>query len=122
MDRELDIATRDGKHPDERILVLKGVLIAETTSQFYVAARQYRAGPLLLDMTAVRYIDSSGLGALISTYVSLEKAFRPLMLAGLNDRIWDLFRICKITDVFTRYPTLADAETALRDATLAPEQ
>ena len=27
-----------------------------------------------------------------------------LLLARLNDRIWDLFRGCKIADVFTRCP------------------
>src|SRR5262249_52829245 len=68
---------------------------------------------MVIDMTKVRSVDSSGLGVLIGLYVSFEQSSRHLLLAGLNDRIWDLFRMCKIEDVFTRYSTVADAEKAV---------
>ena len=113
MGRELALEVRDGKYPDEKIIVLSGVLTAETTPGFDDAMRQSEAGTLLLDMTAVRYIDSTGLGAIIGAYVSFERRLQRLLLAGLNDRIWDLFRMCKVADVFTRYATVADAEKAL---------
>jgi anti-anti-sigma factor len=61
-------------------------------------------------MSQIRYVDSSGFGVLFGSYVSFERSCRRLLLAGLNDQIWDLFRTCKIDDVFTRYPTVADAE------------
>jgi hypothetical protein len=48
-------------------------------------------------------VDSSGLGVLTGAYVSFERNYRRLLLAWLNDRIRDLFRTCKIEDVFTRY-------------------
>jgi len=47
---------------------------------------------------------------LIGAYASFERNCRRLLLAGLNDRVWELFRTCKINDVFTRYATVADAE------------
>ena len=113
MGRELAMEVRDGKYPDEKIIVLNGVLTAETTHGFDDAVRQSGAGTLLLDMTAVRYVDSTGLGAIIGAYVSFERRLQRLLLAGLNDRIWDLFRMCKVSDVFTRYATVAEAEKAL---------
>ena len=64
----------------------------------------------MIDMSRVRYVDSSGLGVLIGMYVTFERTCKRLLLVGLNDRVWDLFRMCKIEDVFTRYPTVADAE------------
>jgi len=113
MGRELAMEIRDGKYPDERVLVLSGVLTAETSPEFHEAVRQNEAGTLLLDMTAVQYIDSTGLGAIIGAYVSFERRLQHLLLAGLNDRTWDLFRMCKVADVFTRYSTVAEAETFL---------
>jgi hypothetical protein len=45
-----------------------------------------------------------------------------LLLAGLNDRIWDLFRVCKIEAVFTRYSTVAEAENAVETEAGTPER
>lgn len=104
---------RDGKYPDEKVLVLGGVLTAETSPDFHDVVRQNEANTLLLDMTAVRYIDSTGLGTIIGAYVSFERKSQHLLLAGLNDRTWDLFRMCKVADVFTRYATVAEAEKFL---------
>ena len=106
----LDLRMLDGARPDEQVMVLEGVLNAETASRFRDSIRQNKAGTLVVDMSGVRSVDSSGLGVLIGAYVSFDRNCRRLLLAGLNDRIWDLFRTCKIEDVFTRYPTVADAE------------
>jgi anti-sigma B factor antagonist len=106
----LDLHMLDGARPAAKVMVLEGVLNAETASRFRDAVRQNDSVTLVVDMSRVRYVDSSGLGVLIGAYVSLERNCRRLLLAGLNDRVWDLFHKCKIEDVFTRYPTVADAE------------
>ncbi len=100
----------DGARPGEKVMVLEGVLNAETASRFHDSVRKNESATLVVDMSRVRYVDSSGLGVLIAAYVSFERNCRRLLLAGLNDRIWELFHTCKIEDVFTRYSTVADAE------------
>ena len=109
----------DGSQPGEKVMVLEGVLNAQTAFQFRDSVREHEPPTLVVDMTNVRYIDSSGLGVLIGAYVSFEKGYRHLLLAGLNDRVWDLFRTCKIDDVFTRYRTVAEAEHMLSTAEVA---
>jgi anti-sigma B factor antagonist len=109
----LGIQIQDGPRYGEKVMVLEGVLNAETATRFRDAARKYEAATLIVDMSRVRYVDSSGLGVLIGAYVSFERNCRQLLLAGLNDRIWELFRTCNIEDVFTRYPTVAAAEQAM---------
>jgi len=109
-DDKLQINVLDGSRPDEKLVVLEGVLNAETAFRFRDIVRGLEPTTLVIDMSRVRSVDSSGLGVLIGTYISYERTCRRLLLAGLNDRIWDLFRICKIADVFTRYATVADAE------------
>ena len=111
---KLRIDVFEGSQPDATVVVLEGVLNAETAFRFREVARKQAPAALVVDMSRVRSVDSSGLGVLIGLYVSFEQACRRLMLAGLNDRIWELFRVCKIEDVFTRYPTVADAELTLQ--------
>ena len=94
-------------------MVLQGVLNAETAFQFRDSVGQNESATLVVDMSGVRYMDSSGLGVLIGAFISFERNCRRLLLAGINDRIWELFRTCKIEDVFTRYPSVADAEQAM---------
>ena len=110
IDEKLKLQVRDGARADEKVIVLQGVLNAETAFQLRDSVRENDSATLVVDMSQIRYVDSSGLGVLIGAYVSVEQNCRRLLLAGLNDQIWDLFRTCKIDDVFTRYPTVADAE------------
>jgi anti-sigma B factor antagonist len=110
-DRNLKLELLEGAYPGEKVMVLEGVLNLETAFRFRDSVRGgEEPETLVVDMTGVRYVDSSGLGALIGAYVSFERKCKRLLLAGINDRIWDLFRTCKIDDVFTRYATVADAE------------
>jgi len=109
-EENLQISVFDGAHPAEKVIALAGVLNAETAFRFRDVVRKHDSSILVIDMSRIRYVDSSGLGVLIGTYVTFERTCRRLLLAGLNDRVWELFRICKIADVFTRYPTVADAE------------
>jgi anti-sigma B factor antagonist len=112
-DDRLTLQIFDGPRAGEKIMVLDGILNSETATQFRDSVRGNQPATLVVDMSRVRYVDSSGLGVLIGAYVSFERGCRRLLLAGLNDRIWELFRQCKIEDVFTRYPTVADAERTM---------
>ena len=108
---KLTVEVLDGKQPGNKLIVLDGVLKAETATLFRDAVRgNQSAGTLIVDMSGVRSVDSSGIGVLIGSYASLERDCRRLLLAGVNDRVWELFRMCKIEGVFTRYRTVADAE------------
>lgn len=114
--QKLGIEVIDGSQPAEKVFVLDGVLNADTAFRFRDVVREHEPETLVIDMSRLRSLDSSGLGVLIGLYASYERSSRPLLLAGMNDRIWELFRTCRITDVFTRYSTVADAEQVLRAA------
>jgi anti-sigma B factor antagonist len=55
---------------------------------------------IVFDMTDVNYIDSSGIGALVSLYLTASKAQCNLEIANPQPRIRDLFELARLTAVF----------------------
>lgn len=63
---------------------------------------------VILDLAAVDFIDSSGLGAIVAAMKQLG-ADRRLDLAGLRPNVDKVFRLTRMDTVFRLYPTLDEA-------------
>jgi anti-sigma B factor antagonist len=98
------------------VLLLKGPLTANNLHSLQNAIRREHAPTLILDLTEVPYIDSSGLGSLVSAYVSGHKAGQQLVLTGVNQRVAKLFEITKLEPFFLIFPTIEDALEALSNS------
>jgi anti-sigma B factor antagonist len=55
---------------------------------------------VVLDLTDVSYMDSSGLGAIVGLYLSAKRQRCDLKLINLNQRLRELFRITQLAKVF----------------------
>jgi anti-sigma B factor antagonist len=66
-------------------------------------------GRLIVDMTAVPYMDSSGLATLIESMQASRRVGFALFVCGLNARVRAIFEIAKLQSVFTIVPTLDEA-------------
>ena len=66
---------------------------------------------ILLNLADVSYIDSSGLGALVSGYTTLSGQEGQLKLLNLTKKVQDLLQITKLLTVFEVY---SDEATAVR--------
>src|SRR6188768_3985899 len=64
---------------------------------------------LLLNLEAVPYIDSAGLGEVVRTYTTVSRQGGSLKLLNLTKRITDLLAITKLLTVFETYDNEADA-------------
>jgi anti-sigma B factor antagonist len=64
---------------------------------------------LVLDLSGVSYMDSSGLGELVHVYATMKNKGGALKLVGLTKRIHDLLVITKLVTVFETYDTQASA-------------
>ena len=63
--------------PDgQRILRLSGPLVLSSFFEFQTLIREDQTDALILDFTAVPYIDSAGIGALVGAYVNRQKTGR----------------------------------------------
>ena len=64
---------------------------------------------ILLNLGEVNYIDSAGLGSLISSYTTTKRQGGQLKLVNLTKRIQDLLAITKLITVFETYENEAEA-------------
>jgi anti-sigma B factor antagonist len=95
------------------VLRLKGPLTIENLPDFQNAIRRENVPTIILDLTEVPYIDSAGLGSLVSVYVSRHKSGQRMALSGVNARIINLLEITNMQQLFLIFPSLADAIDAL---------
>jgi anti-sigma B factor antagonist len=73
---------------------------------------------VVLDLSNVTFLDSSGLGALVAA-MKLLGPTRRLELAGLTANVERVFRLTRMDTVFTIHPSIAvigDTGTRLADA------
>ena len=113
---QLQLEARDGQTPGRRVLALTGVLTISTLFVFQEFAHSDRSDVLIVDMTGVPYIDSAGLGSIISAYVSREREARKLVLAAVNDRVKMVMTVTGVEELFQIYPGVTEAEQALAPA------
>lgn len=69
---------------------------------------------VILDLSQVDFIDSSGLGAIVAAMKQLGSG-RKLDLAGLTPAVDKVFRLTRMDSVFALYPTLDAALMASVD-------
>jgi|SRR4029453_17904425 anti-sigma B factor antagonist len=81
-----------------------GLLRETVTDAVGRGARQ-----VLIDLSGVRYIDSTRLGELISAHITVSRQGGRLKLVGTPDTIVELLEIAGLGGIFPRYATVAEA-------------
>ena len=64
---------------------------------------------VLLNVGALAYIDSAGLGELVNAFTTVKKQGGALKLVGVTKKLKDLLVITKLATVFDSYDTEAEA-------------
>ena len=70
---------------------------------------------LLLNLAEVPYVDSAGLGAIVSGYTTVSREGGSLRLLGLTSRIQDLLSITKLLTIFDTYESESEAVASFSD-------
>ena len=72
-------------------------------------AMKAKPATLLLDLSAVPYMDSSGLATLVEALQSARKSQVVLLLCGLTPRVRSILEIARLNFVFTLHESRASA-------------
>lgn len=102
-----------------QVLGVKGEIDVYTAPQFKEAVdKMVNAGQkhLLIDMSGVRYMDSSGFGALLSAMKRLKPDGGTISLINVSGPIDRILRITRLNQVFATYSSLDEAIQATQES------
>jgi anti-sigma B factor antagonist len=109
----MQIVANQGSREGLKVLVLKGPLSIHTVFSFQEAIRTETSPAVIIDFSGVPFIDSAGLGALVSAHISARKANRKIAFAAMNEQARALIEMTHINKLFFIYPSIQEAEAAI---------
>ncbi|NNE67591.1 MAG: STAS domain-containing protein [Pyrinomonadaceae bacterium] len=99
---ELDIEVRDENNV--AVLGLRGdVIYGDTNEKLRRAIREVLAGGksnLCIDLSHVNYLDSSGVGELISALTAVNRENGTLLVRNPSDKVLTLLEISQLSNIF----------------------
>jgi anti-anti-sigma factor len=99
-----------------KILKLSGPLTIQTLFDFQQRVREETAKPIILDISQVAYMDSAGLGCIVSAYTSCQRNQRAFGITGISDRIRTLFAVTHVDGLLPCFDSLEAAEAAVKNS------
>jgi anti-sigma B factor antagonist len=97
------------------VKVLDGRIAADVAPRFKAHLAEHVSKgncSMVLDLGAVTFIDSSGLGALVSSLKSMGKS-GDMVICGAQGAVASMFKLTRMDKVFRMYPSAHDAVSAL---------
>ena len=95
-----------------QLIQLSGPLTLRTLFEFQEAARRH-AGPLVVDVEKVPYMDSAGLGALIGIYASCQRTGQKFAISNVPDRVLVLLEMTGVKGMLPCFPSIEEAEASV---------
>jgi anti-sigma B factor antagonist len=99
---EIDFRIPDDGTPT---LICRGRICHETSGLFKSEVKKWiaRSRLVIVDLSQVDHIDSSGLGTVLAAYISAKSAGCDLKLINLSQRIKELLHLTRLASVFEGY-------------------
>jgi len=109
---------KEKMHGDVAVVALKGNLMGEpdTTDvrEKIYGLLQDDVKKVVLDLGKVKWINSSGLGALIAAMTSVKNKGGDLRLANVTEKVESIFMITQLIKVFRTYETVDRAVASFK--------
>jgi anti-sigma B factor antagonist len=106
---QLDLEKLSASNGSNLVTRLKGKLSLETVHNFIQTLRPEPAAHLVLDMSGVSFLDSAGVGALVSLLVHRRNLGRSFAIAGLTQQGMAVLQVAGLTKLLPNFPTVEAA-------------
>jgi anti-anti-sigma factor len=107
---ELEITRENGATGATAILRLKGPLKISNLFSLQAALRPLDNSDTVIDVTGVPYIDSAGLGTVLSHWTHCQSHNRKFALTGVSQRIRVLLQLTRVDAVLPMFATAEEAD------------
>ena len=101
------IVVKASESAGEVSLQLTGPLVLDNLFDFQKTWREQSAPNVVVDLTNVPYVDSSGIGSLVNLHVSRQKIGGNVVLFGVVERVKTALMVTRVDKVLN----IRDAET-----------
>lgn len=79
------------------------------------AAEEKRRG-VILDLEGVSFLSSIAVGEIVRSHLSLHRHGRPLVVCGLNERVYTILKVTKLNLILRFAQTLDEADRVIAGA------
>src|SRR6266446_5595368 len=106
---QLDLEKQAESNGNQTVIRLKGKLSLETVHNFIQSLRPEPAPHLVLDMSAVSFLDSAGVGALVQIFVHRRNAGKAFALAGLTKQGAAVIQVAGLNKLLPIHTSVGEA-------------
>ena len=114
---ELSVNIQDGPNPSAKVAALVGEMdessLETVKPQIDAVMNDANVKSLILDLTQLSFINSKGIGYLVSIHTHLSKDQRVLILAGANEEVMDVISLVGLTTIVKYFNTLDEATASI---------
>ena len=107
---DLEVLRDTGATSSTAILRLKGPLTLSTLFLLQEKLREIPESDAVIDVTEVPYVDSAGLGTILSHWSHTQRHGKKFALTGVSSRIGVLLEISKVNTVLPMFKTAEEAD------------
>jgi anti-anti-sigma factor len=97
-----------------RIMKLTGPLTLKTLFEFQTASRAETGAAVIMEISGVPYMDSAGLGSMISVFASCQRHNRGFAIVGTTPRIHTLFEVTHCDGMLPCFDTIEAADESMK--------
>lgn len=107
---KLQVESRPGSVPETQVLRLSGSVTLDCCFDLQDTLRANPETFLIVDMSDVRFVDSSGIGCLLNGYMAHHMAGGRLVLVGVNPRVRETLEETRVVQFLAMYESVEEAE------------
>jgi anti-anti-sigma factor len=108
----LDLEKLSSSGESNLVTRLNGKLSLETVHNFIQTLRPEPSAHLVLDMSGVSFLDSAGVGALVSLFVHRRNIGKSFSIAGLTQQGMAVLQVAGLVKLLPNFPTVEAALAA----------
>jgi anti-anti-sigma factor len=109
---QLDLEKLSSSDEINLVTRLSGKLSLETVHNFIQTLRPEPSAHLVLDMSGVSFLDSAGVGALVSLFVHRRNIGKSFAIAGLTQQGMAVLQVAGLAKLLPNFPTVEAALAA----------
>jgi len=110
---DLKIESLAGSRDGVRLLRLTGPFTLPGIFEFQSLVRSLNDPVVIVDLTAVPYMDSAALGAVMFLHASSMRKQHQYALVGASERLRTLFKVGGVDEILVTFPSIEEAEAKL---------